>query len=236
VESVELIALAGYDFIVIDLEHTTISIETASSLIATALFTGVSPLVRVPTLDGGVAQRLLDAGAEGLMVPHVDTVAHAEAAANAVRFPPRGSRGVGANGRAGAYGTLPREEYLRYGAEEVVLIAQIESAQAARNAAAIAAVDGIDALFIGIADLSTSALLAEDDPAVTELVNGAIGASHATGTPIGFPGGASAASIQAAVEAGYDFTMMSSDAGLLGAAASAAITAGRAVRSRLSNL
>src|SRR5690606_2915662 len=114
------LALAGFDFIVIDLEHSAMSVESAYRHIGTALLAGVSPIVRIPSLDAGLMQRLLDAGAEGIMVPHIDTQGQAEEAARAVRFPPRGTRGVGSTSRAGAWGAVAREDYLRYGNEEVV--------------------------------------------------------------------------------------------------------------------
>ncbi len=229
-ESMELVALAGFDFAVIDLEHSPMSMETASQHIGVALLAGVSPIVRIPALDGGVVQRVLDAGAEGVMLPHVDSVAQAEAAAAAVRFAPLGTRGVGSTSRAGAWGATSREEYLRFGQEEVVLIAQIESAAAARAAGAIAAVPGVDALLIGAADLSTSEGRSEADPVVVDLIARAIRDTVAAGKPIGNAGGASAASVQASVDAGYRFTLMSNDASLLGGAASAAVQAGRSVR------
>jgi 4-hydroxy-2-oxoheptanedioate aldolase len=228
-ESVELIALAGFDFIVIDLEHSTMDLESAYRHIGTALFAGISPIVRIPTLDGGLVQRILDAGAEGLMLPHVDTVEQAEAAASAVRFPPRGVRGVGSTSRAGRWGAMPRGDYLRYGNDEVVLIAQIESAVAARDAGRIAAVDGVDCLLIGAADLSTSEGLTEHDPRIASLIADAIRDAREVGTPIGNAGGATAESVQAAVDAGYSFTLMSNDASMLGAAAAAAVSAGRSV-------
>ncbi|WP_144874566.1 HpcH/HpaI aldolase/citrate lyase family protein [Microbacterium sp. 1.5R] len=230
VESMELVALAGFDFAVIDLEHSAMSMETVHRHIGVALLTGVAPIVRVPSLDGGIVQRVLDAGAEGIMLPHVDTVAQAQAAAAAVRFAPRGTRGVGSTSRAGAWGALSREEYLRYGDEEVVLIPQIESAEAASAAAAIAAVDGVDALLVGAADLSTGIGRAESDPEVQRLIADAVAASHAVGVPIGNAGGATASSVEASVRVGFDFTMMSNDASLLGAAARAAVDAGRTVR------
>jgi 2-keto-3-deoxy-L-rhamnonate aldolase RhmA len=229
-ESVELIALAGFDFVVIDLEHSPINLETAYRLIGTASQLGVAPIVRVPTLEAGIVPRVLDAGAEGVMVPHVDSVAEAAAAVRAVRFPPLGARGVGATSRAGAWGALDRTEYLRFGQEEVVLIAQIESAAAAAAAGAIAAVDGVDALLIGAADLSTSEGTTEDDPRIVELIADAVQACVAAGKPVGNAGGATAASVQAAVDAGYTFTLLSNDASLLGAAARAAVAAGRSVR------
>lgn len=228
-ESVELIALAGFDFVVIDLEHSAMSTESAYRHIGVALLAGVSPIVRVPGLDAGLVQRILDAGAEGIMLPHVDTVEQAQAAVMTMRFPPMGRRGVGATSRAGAWGALPRDEYLRYGQEEVVLIAQIESALAAGNAGAIAAVDGVDALLIGAADLSTLQGRAESDPEIVALIAEAIRDARAAGVPIGNAGGTSAAAVQAAVDAGYSFTLMGNDAGLLGAAAAEALSAGRTV-------
>lgn len=228
-ESMELVALAGFDFAVIDLEHSAMNLESAHRHIGVALLAGVSPIVRVPGLDAGIVQRVLDAGAEGIMLPHVDTVDQARAAAAAVRFAPRGTRGVGSTSRAGGWGAMSRADYLRYGQEEVVLIAQIESAEAARNAGAIAAVVGVDALLIGAADLSTSEGLTESDPHVVSLISDAIAATTAAGVPIGNAGGATAASVQAAVDSGYCFTIMSNDATMLGSAAAAAVAAGRTV-------
>jgi 2-keto-3-deoxy-L-rhamnonate aldolase RhmA len=229
-EIMELVALAGFDFAVIDLEHSLIGPESAYRLIGTALHTGVSPIVRVPGLAGGLVQRVLDAGAAGIMVPHVDTVEQARAAVAAVRFPPRGSRGVGATGRAGAWGAVDRQEYLRYGNDDVVLIAQIESAEGVRNAAAIAALDGVDALLVGAADLSVSEGKSESDPAVVALIAQAVAHGRASGVPVGNAGGATAAAVRASFDAGFTFTMLSNDASLFGAAAKAAVTAAREVR------
>lgn len=230
-ESMELIALAGFDFVVIDLEHSAMSIESAYRLIGTALLSGVAPIVRVPGLGGGIAQRLLDAGAEGLMVPHVDTSEQAAAAAAAVRFPPIGSRGIGATSRAGDWGALPLAEYIRYGQEEVVLIAQLESGEAVRNAGLIARVPGVTAMLLGAADLAASEGLAASDPILLDLAREAVSAANDAGVPIGNAGGATAASVQAAADTGYSFTLMSNDASLLGAAAAAAVSAGRSVDS-----
>jgi 2-keto-3-deoxy-L-rhamnonate aldolase RhmA len=229
VESIELVALAGFDFAVIDQEHSPIGIQTASQLIAVALRAGVAPIVRVPSLESGLVGRVLDAGAEGVMIPHVDTVEQARAAVRAVRFPPLGERGVGSTSRAGDWGAMARSEYLGFG-DQVALIAQLESAEAARNTAAIAAVDGVDVLLVGAADLSVSEGLSEDDPAIRELIALAVRQGLEAGLPVGNAGGASAAAVQASVDAGFTFTMMSNDASLLGGAARAAVEAGRTVR------
>nr|WP_281371914.1 aldolase/citrate lyase family protein [Modestobacter versicolor] len=228
-EVVELVALAGFDFVVIDLEHSPIDLESAFRLIGTALHTGVSPIVRVADLHPGLVQRVLDAGAEGVMVPHVDTPEQARAAAAAVRFPPLGTRGVGATSRAGAWGALPLAEYLRRGQEEVVLIAQVESALGVANAGEIAAVPGVDALLVGAADLSVSEGKTPSDPDVVALIASAIAQGRAAGVPVGNAGAATAAAVRAAVDTGFTFTMLSNDATLLGSAARAAVDAGRSV-------
>jgi 2-keto-3-deoxy-L-rhamnonate aldolase RhmA len=228
-ESVELIAQAGFDFVVIDLEHSAMSTESAYRQIGVASLSGMSPIVRVPNLDGGLVARLLDAGAEGIMLPHVDTVAQAEAAVRAMRFPPIGSRGVGPTGRAGGWGALPREEYVRFAQEEVVLIAQIESASAARNAGAIAAVAGVDALLIGAADLSMSEGRDESDPVIVSMIAQAVHDTRMAGKPIGNSGPASAAAVRYAADAGFSFTLMSNDASLLGGAAAEAVVTGRSI-------
>lgn len=228
VESVELMALAGFDFVVIDLEHAPLDLETVSGFIAVALRSGLSPIVRVPGIDGGLFQRLLDAGAEGIMVPHVDSVDEAERVARLARFPPRGTRGVGATGRAGQWGALPRAEYLRFGQEEVVLIAQLESADAVDAAGDIARVDGIDAVLVGMADLSLSVQRDESDPYVRDLAMRAIAAAHETGVPVGTAGAATPAAVGASAEMGYDFLLLGNDAGFLGAAARTAVAGARA--------
>lgn len=227
-ESVELLALAGFDFVVIDLEHAPIDLETTHRLVGTAAHLGLAPIVRVPALDGGIAQRVLDSGAEGIMLPHVDTAEQAEAGARAVRFPPRGTRGVGATSRAGAWGLLDRAEYLRFGRDEVVFIAQLESARAVRSAGAIAAVDGVDALLVGAADLAVSEGVAEDDPRVAELIRRAVRECAAAGKPVGNAGAPTRGSVRAAIAAGFAFTLLGNDASLLGAAAAAAVREGRA--------
>jgi len=229
IASMELIALAGFDFAVIDLEHSPIDLETTYDLIGVGLLSGVSPIVRIPALEPGIVQRVLDAGADGIMVPHVDTAHQARAAASYVRFPPLGVRGVGATSRAGAWGALPREEYVRFGQEEAVLIAQLESAEAIRNSGAIARVPGVDAVLVGAADLSMTEGIQESDPRVRTMMTDAVAQATAEGVPVGGAGGAGADAVRAAIDVGFRFVLMGNDAGLLGAAAREAVRAGRSV-------
>lgn len=227
--SMELIALAGFDFAVIDLEHSPIDLQTTYDLIGIGLHTGVAPIVRVPTLDASIIQRVLDAGADGIMVPHVDTPEQARTAASAVRFPPLGTRGVGATSRAGEWGGMPREEYVRFGRDEAVLIAQLESAEAIGHAGAIASTPGVDALLVGTADLSMSEGLDESDPRVRKMTMDAVTQATSGGVPVGGAGAATADAVRTAVELGFRFTLLGNDAGFLGAGARSAVAAGRTV-------
>lgn len=195
-EVMELVAMAGFDFVVIDLEHSPLDLETAYRHIGTALHLGVAPIVRVPGLAGGWVQRLLDTGAEGIMLPHVNTVAQAEDAVLAMRFEPWGTRGVGATSRAGEWGALPREEYIRFGQEEVVFLPQIESVEGAENAAGIAAVPGVDAIFVGTNDLAANVGKPQDDQETVDLVGSVIAAARSAGKPVGNPSGETGASVR----------------------------------------
>jgi 4-hydroxy-2-oxoheptanedioate aldolase len=231
-ETIELIAIAGFDFIVIDLEHSPLDLQTAFRHIGVAQNLGVSAVVRVPGLAGNWVQRILDAGAEGIMLPHVDTVQQAEAGVRACRFEPWGTRGVGGTSRAGGWGTTPVDEYLRFGQEEVVFMPQIESGEGARNAAQIAALKGVDAIFIGTNDMSANIGKPQNGPEMNELTSGIIAAARANGLPVGNPAGTTAEAVQAAVTHGYTFCVQSNDASLFASAASATVTAGRSVRFR----
>lgn len=227
IESVELIAFAGFDFLVIDLEHSSIDLETTYRLIGMSLAQGVSPLVRVPNVHNGYVQRVLDAGADGIMVPHVDSAAEARAVVDACRFPPRGSRGASLSGRAGLWGAGDLTEYLRFGTEEVMVIAQIETAAAAASAGDIARVEGIDALVVGELDLSVSEGTAPGDPAIASLAAAVLAAGHSARVPVGNAGGGSESALRHAVDSGFDFTLQNTDVGLLGAAARSLVTAAR---------
>lgn len=149
-------AASGFDAVYVDLEHSPASYETASMLTITAAGCGIAGLARVPSHDPDHATRLLDGGAEGLIIPHVDTAQEAQRIVAACRFPPRGNRSM--------VGAVPALGYRRHSAAETirelerhqVLIAMIETPEAVANAEAIAAVEGIDMLLVGSADLSAA--------------------------------------------------------------------------------
>lgn len=223
-ESVEIMAHAGFDFVVIDLEHTTLDLGAASTHIAMARALGVDPLVRVPDHGLSVIQRVLDAGAAGVVVPHVDTVQQARAVVRATCFPPRGDRGSGGTSRAGRWGLLPRADYLEYGNEQALCVVQLESEVAIRNTREILALDGIDAAFVGTADLSMSMGVAAGSDEVDRLATSALAAAAAAGVPIGT---ASATSDQAraALARGYDYVVVSNDTSILASGGRAIVNA-----------
>jgi 2-keto-3-deoxy-L-rhamnonate aldolase RhmA len=153
-EIVRMAKTAGFGVVWIDLEHSSISIDCAVQILASAADLEMEAWVRVPEHDYGMVGRLLDGGATGIVAPHVETAEQAQTVVDAVRFPPRGRRSQIA--------LLPQAKYRRMAAAELMHIADlattvhilIESAEGVRNAAAIAAVDGVDALHIGMNDLS----------------------------------------------------------------------------------
>lgn len=148
-------AASGFDAVYVDMEHSPVSIETTSMLCAAAIGAGVTPLVRVPSSDAHWISRVLDGGAQGVIVPHVGTPVEAKAIASAARFPPLGHRSVMGVTPALGYRGLPLGEInARLNADTLVIV-MLETAEGIANAAAIAAVPGIDMLLIGSNDLCT---------------------------------------------------------------------------------
>lgn len=215
IESVELMALAGFDHVVIDLEHAPLSIETASTLIAVARGRGLLPFVRIPAHGHEWVQRTLDAGAEGILVPHVDTPAQAAALARAASFG-GGTRGFGPTTRAGDWGLGSPAGYLE-ASERAMLVAQIES-RAAVDAAAAIADAGPSALFVGPADLGQSMGLPGDAPELTAACATVLAAAHGAGLPCGIAAGDGEAAARR-LEQGFDFVVVGNDLTMLGRAA-----------------
>jgi 4-hydroxy-2-oxoheptanedioate aldolase len=151
----EIYALAGYDFVLIDTEHTPLDVKDVLECVRAVEAGGGDAMVRVPGHDFSHFKRLLDAGIHSFLVPMVDTVEQAKAVINACLYPPRGRRGFAATAsRSGLYGF--HENYADVAHEETFLALQVESGAAARDAAKIAALDGADCLFIGPNDLAGS--------------------------------------------------------------------------------
>jgi len=151
----EMASHVGYDFIIIDNEHGQMTLETTIDMLRAVETGPAEPMVRVPGQDPDFLKRLLDAGVCSFMVPMVNTAEQAQAIVSACRYPPRGVRGYAAPAvRGSRYGI--DEDYLDWAHEELFLCLQIETTEAVGNAEAIAAIDGVDMLFIGASDLSGS--------------------------------------------------------------------------------
>lgn len=162
---VELVGLVGMDYVVIDSEHGPVDQLELAHHIAAAEAVGIPAIVRIGGL--GEALRVLDLGAAGVICPHVDSVADAKELVRAVHYPPRGRRGFAAYTRAGGYGLRSGAEHLARYAAGPLVIAMIESETALAAAADIAAVDGIDLLLLGPADLAADmGILAGDQSPV----------------------------------------------------------------------
>ena len=154
-DGAEIMAMAGYDFLIIDCEHGPMSVESATHLIRAAEVRGVPSIIRVKDGRPETILRSLDIGATGVQVPQVGSGAMAAAVADASHYHPVGHRGL-AMPRAADFGRMQVEEYFQKTREELLVIAQCESAEGLVNIEAVAATSGIDVVFLGPFDLSHS--------------------------------------------------------------------------------
>ncbi|MFN0088447.1 MAG: HpcH/HpaI aldolase family protein [Blastocatellia bacterium] len=155
---IEMLGYYGWDYLMFDGEHSTITPRDCENLCRAAELRNVSTFVRVTTNQQPVILRFLDTGAQGAMIPMINSVAEAEAAVRSVKYPPRGSRGL-AGVRAADYGQIQPfsfPDYIVRANDETMIIAQIETAQAVEALPEIVKLPDIDVFFIGPTDLSTS--------------------------------------------------------------------------------
>lgn len=209
----EMTAGLGFDFALVDMEHAPSSFETITDLArgVDAAGTDTATVARVPWNDHVAIKRVLDAGVDGVMVPMVGSAEEARSFVEATRYPPDGVRGVAA-ARAADYG-LSFEEYVAAANEELLTIGQIETTEGLDNVDDIVAVDGLDALFVGPADLSTALGVFgeyESDP-FRDAVERVLGAAHDAGVPVSTLA-TSPDQIQQWVDLGFDFLMAGIDA------------------------
>ncbi|HEU4440468.1 MAG TPA: aldolase/citrate lyase family protein [Burkholderiales bacterium] len=144
---------AGFDWLFIDGEHSSMDGDDAAQLSTAALGAGVTPIVRVAGFEHWHASRMLDNGAQGIVFPHVDTKEEAQKVANACRYPPVGKRSMGGALAQLGFASIPVGEAARLVNEETIVVVMIESPQGVANADEIAATKGVDALLIGTNDL-----------------------------------------------------------------------------------
>ncbi|WP_266083168.1 HpcH/HpaI aldolase family protein [Haladaptatus caseinilyticus] len=219
----EVSATDETDFVLIDTEHTTIGLETVENMSRAieSASSSTDTLVRVPWNDPVRIKRVLDIGVDGIMVPMIDTVAEARDFVTAMRYPPDGIRGI-ASGRAADEGES-FEEYVKNANGNHVTIVQIETEQAVENAPSIATVDGVDALFVGPADLSAAigrfGQWGSDE--FNEILERVVNAAHEAGIPIGTLT-VNAEHVDLRIQQGFDFLIVGKDTASLTNAISAA--------------
>jgi 2-keto-3-deoxy-L-rhamnonate aldolase RhmA len=161
--AVRALALAGFDFVVIDLEHSAIDFASLDALLAASNAAGLVTLVRPWNVEAGLIGKILDCGAHGIMAPHVDTADRARDVVAQARFAPRGQRGFAPLSRFD-----PLDAPLQALCEATIVVVQIEGREGLSRVRDIAAVEGVDAVFIGPYDLALSLNLAPGSPAVFE--------------------------------------------------------------------
>jgi 2-keto-3-deoxy-L-rhamnonate aldolase RhmA len=154
VDTGRVVAACGYDFAFIDMEHNTMDTDTAAQLAVACQDAGVTPIVRVPGYEHYLATRLLDAGAMGIVFPHVDTAEHARQLVDNCKYPPAGHRSLGGPVVQLDFRPYPRAESTELVNQAIILVMMLESPQAIENADAIAALPGVDVLLIGTNDLT----------------------------------------------------------------------------------
>jgi len=150
----EIMANAGFDWLAIDLEHSVITIREAEELIRVIDLTGVIPLVRLTSNNPDIIKRVMDAGANGIIVPMVNSAIEAEIAVKSIKYPPKGTRGVGL-ARAQKYGA-GFDAYKKWESDGSIVIVQIEHIDAVKNLREILSVSDIDGFIVGPYDLSGS--------------------------------------------------------------------------------
>ena len=145
----------GFDWLFIDMEHGALDLETAAQISTACLMAEITPIVRVPGKEHHHASRVLDNGAQGIVIPHVNTAEEARVAVSHCKFPPIGHRSVANLQPHFAFNSISVAELTQQLNDETLVIPMIEAPEAVENADAIAAVPGVDILLIGINDLST---------------------------------------------------------------------------------
>jgi 2-keto-3-deoxy-L-rhamnonate aldolase RhmA len=220
----EAVGHAGFDWGLIDMEHAPLDLMDVMHMLQALSATKMVPVVRVPWNDAVTVKRVLDAGATTVMFPFVQNADEARRAVAATRYPPAGIRGMAGMSRASRFGTLPN--YLKTANDGMGVIVQLETTAAIAALESIAAVDGVDAVFLGPADLSANMghVAQQTHPEVMDLMTTAVQRCKAVGKPVGTIGGTPEQVAQYRAT-GFDYVALGSDLGLLMRGAQVAIGA-----------
>jgi 2-keto-3-deoxy-L-rhamnonate aldolase RhmA len=183
VEVVRMAATSGYHYVMLDLQHSTMDFDTAAHLCSAALDAGVTPIVRVPSHQQHHAQRILDGGAQGIIVPDIATADEARQAVMNCKYPPIGNRShMGPTIQIG-WKKMPMTEYTRILNDNLLLIALVESQEGLENIDAICEVEGLDMISVGTNDLSMSLGIPGeyDNPKIIEAYKRIVAVAHKNG-------------------------------------------------------
>jgi 2-keto-3-deoxy-L-rhamnonate aldolase RhmA len=220
IEIAQLAATAGFDSLYVDLEHSSLSLETTSQICNAALSAGIAAFVRVPQLD--MVGRILDGGALGIIVPDVRNAAQARAAVKAAKYPPLGERGFATALPHFQFRSLPAKQFCPVLDAATMVIVQFESAEAVDNADAIFAVEGVDMVLFGTNDLTADLGIPGDydNPKVRDAYVRAIAAAKKHGKHVGVGGlGSRPKLIAEFVKLGARYVSTGTDLGFLLSAA-----------------
>lgn len=211
----EMAGAAGFDWVLLDVEHGAGDQDALKYQIQAVSATPAASIVRIESNDPPRFKRVLDLGASGVMVPYVSTVEEAEQAVTSMRYPPRGIRGVAKLNRGSAFG-VEFDEYFSRAHELLTTVVQIETPEAINNIDDIAAVDGVDVLFVGPLDLSVNLGIAEqfDHSIFIEACDKVVAAAKKAGKAAGILL-LNDGQVESTVEAGFTFIALGSDGGLV---------------------
>ena len=218
--SVEVLAGAGFDWLLLDTEHSPTELESLLAQLQAAAPYPTHPVVRVPWNDMVTIKRVLDIGAQSLLIPYVSTAEEAAAAVSYTRYPPKGVRGVAGTTRATRFGRI--KDYAKRAHEEICVLVQVETKPALDQLEAICAVDGVDGVFIGPADLHASMGYPGEtsNPAVLPLIEEAMRRIRKAGKAPGYLSPVEA-DAKRMLAAGCQFCAVGADIGLLARGAEA---------------
>ena len=215
--TVEIAGLSGLDWLLVDLEHGSGDLDSLLHQLQAASSTPATPIVRIAWNDAPRFKRVLDMGAAGVMVPYVNTAEEAELAAKAMRYPPQGIRGAAKFNRGSKF-AQDFDNYFAQANDNLLTVVQIETEEAVANADEIAAVEGVDVLFVGPLDLSVNLGIPQqlDHPKFQEALDKVVSACKKAGKAAGIllvnPD-----MVEPIVKKGFTFIALGTDGGMVAA-------------------
>jgi 2-keto-3-deoxy-L-rhamnonate aldolase RhmA len=211
VVTTEMTVDAGFDFVVVDLEHSALSPDWIYTVCAIAQPRGVAVLVRVPDPQSRELSRILDTGVDGILFPQLRSVDDLVGVTSRTRFPPHGTRGMGLTSRAGSWGTASAQTYRRHSDDDLFRCVQFETPPLLEAVDVAMGTKAFDAALLGTADLACELGVEQDDPRVLELGDQLLAAAIAGGVSCGTAVGSAEQAAQSAAR-GFSFIVVSNDA------------------------